>query len=576
MILNGKGLSQGVGRGLTQVIDTRAMIAAALAVPAANPPNVEIERLRAAIARATVELDRVQRHLSGRVNAAEAAIFASHTALLRDPQFSGRIERVIQAGYLSAEAGVAEVVTELHASFMAQPVALLHDKAADVLDIGRRVVHCLRSSLRENEVIADGGRVIVAASLTPSQLVRFARQGIVGVVVDSCGPKSHTAILARSLGIPLVAGVHDPCVQIADNVEAIVDASGNRVFVDLTAAERDQAPTVESPDVATEEDDFRPEPAVTPDGVTVRLMLNISDPSEAWQVQTLGTDGVGLFRTEFYYMTCAGWPTEEESYEVYREVGEAVGDAELHIRLVDFGADKCPPYSEIPINRNPSLGLRGIRLLLQRDDILQPQVRALARLGRERPLTVLVPMLDSLDTLNETTDRLCRIVGCAERSLLPFRLGAMIEVPAAALMIRDLLPHVDSISVGLNDLTQYLLAADRDDEYVERYHDAMQPAVLRLLADVVTAARDAGKPVTICGELAGDPRLTGLLLSLGLRRLSVSQSSYKAVLHAIRHISVRGVRELGEMISQMTTAAAVRDWVRRNLTPPTGRDLQRG
>jgi phosphotransferase system enzyme I (PtsI) len=317
------------------------------------------------------------------------------------------------------------------------------------------------------------------------------------------------------------------------------------------------------------EPDFIPQPAVTPDGVTCQVLLNLSDPVEAPTVALLGADGVGLFRTEFYYMGCANWPTAEESYQVYRQVASELGDLPLHIRLVDFGADKFPPYAEFPFSRNPSLGLRGIRLLLAREDILRPQVQALARLGRERELTVLIPMLDSLDTLHETTRRLCQICGCSERSQLPFRLGAMIEVPLAALQIRQILPHVDAVSIGLNDLTQYLLAADRDDTFVERYHDAMQPAVLRLVAEVITAAREAFCPVTVCGELAGDPKLTGLLLALGLRSFSVSRASYKAVLDAICHLSIRGVREFADRLPELATAGEVREWVQRNLLPPT-------
>ena len=178
--------------------------------------------------------------------------------------------------------------------------------------------------------------------------------------------------------------------------------------------------------------------------------------------------------------------------------------------------------------------------------------------ARERPVTLLLPMLDTLDTLEGTIERLCRALGCASREQFPFRLGAMIEVPAAALQVAEILPRVDSVSIGLNDLTQYLLAADRDDEFVERYHDAMQPAVLRLLAQVVAAAAAAGKPLTICGELAGDPKLTGLLLALGIRRLSVARSSYRGVVNSVRRLSLRSMDGIGAEVASQPTAAAVR------------------
>jgi phosphoenolpyruvate-protein kinase (PTS system EI component) len=262
------------------------------------------------------------------------------------------------------------------------------------------------------------------------------------------------------------------------------------------------------------------------------------------------------------------WPSEEEIYQSYRDVAQRLEGKDLAIRLVDFGAEKSPPYADIPLNRNPSLGLRGVRLLLQREDILQPQVRAIARLSRERPVTLLLPMLDTLDTLAATIDRLCRVVGCTEREQFPFRLGAMIEVPAAAFLVDEILPHVDSISIGLNDLTQYLLAADRDDEFVERYHDAMQPSVLRLLNRIVGAANSQGKPVTICGELAGDPKLTGLLLALGVRRFSVARSNYRGVVDAIRRLSLRSMEGVSAEVLGLGTAAAVRKYAAERLTAP--------
>jgi phosphoenolpyruvate-protein phosphotransferase len=568
MILSGKTICPGIARGIAHATDARAILAEALTIPAGASPQAEVERLHAGVGRAQVELDRVQRQLTGRVQASDVAIFGSQAGLLHDPQFIGRVEREINEQGQSAEAAVSRVVRELHAAFLASPVPLVQDKAADILDIGRRLVRCLSaSSPFESE--PDQGAVIIAASLTPSQLVRYAHRDIVAVVTETCGSKSHTAILARGLGIPLVTGIPAVCDLIPHGTETIVDATAGRVIFAPTPEEQaEYQELLARQSVAVSEEDVPPDAPVTLDGVRVRLMLNISDPLEADGVPQLGADGVGLFRTEFPYMDRVWWPTEEDDYQIYHQVATTLGSAELAIRLVDFGAEKCPPYSDIPLNRNPSLGLRGIRLLLQRADILQPQVRALARLGRERPIVVLVPMLDSLDTLAATIDALCRIVGCAAREQLPFKLGAMIEVPAAALMIEEILPHVDSISVGLNDLTQYLLAADRDDEFVERYHEPLQPAALRLLHRVVSACNAGGKPVTICGELAGDPKLTGLLLALGLRRLSVSRSSYRGVVNALTHLSVRSMEGIAAEILSLTSAAQVRKYVREKLCEP--------
>lgn len=575
MILTGKTISPGLARGMTHVIDARGTLEAALTVEPTGTPPAEVERLHAAIGRACVELDRVQRQLAGRVDTGDVAIFESHAGLLRDPKFVGRIEQEIRGNGQSAEAAVSRVTSDLRATFLANPVPFVHDKAADLLDIGRRLIHCLSASLHP-EVDLEQGTVIVAASLTPSQLVRYAHHGIAAVVTETCGPKSHTAILARGLGIPLVTGIPAVCDLIPQRTEAIVDTSTGQVIFNLSAEEREQFQQAFAQQTAeiSEQTEIPPECPVTIDGFRIRVLLNISDAVEAAAVEQLGADGVGLFRTEFSYMDLDWWPTEDDIYAGYRAVADRLQEQELHLRLVDFGAEKCPAYADIPLSRNPSLGLRGIRLLLQREDILRPQVRAIARLARERPVTLLVPMLDTLDTLAATTEILCRTVGCPAREQLPFRLGAMIEVPAAALQIEEILPHVDAVSIGLNDLTQYLLAADRDDEFVERYHDAVQPAVLRLLMQIVAAAAAEAKPLTICGELAGDPKLTGLLLALGIRRLSVARSNFRGVVDAVRRLSLRSLEGMDAEVQKLSTAAAVRKYVGERFgAAPAGRGI---
>ena len=569
MILTGKTISPGVARGTTHVVEARGILDAARNILSRGTAQAEVERLHAAIGRATVELDRVQRQLAGRVESRDVLIFESHAGLLRDPKFVSRVENEIRSNGLSAEAAVSQVTSELYAAFLANPVPLVHDKAADILDIGRRLIHCLSASLHA-EVEFPKGTVIVAPSLTPSQLVRFVHHGVVGFVTETCGPKSHTAILARGLGVPLVTAIPSVCAVIPHSGEIVVDGSAGRVIFNASPEEQaiiGQMFALQTAETSDEEE-VSPAAPVTFDGVRIMVLLNISDLVEAEDIGHLGADGVGLFRTEFAYMDRDWWPTEDEIYASYREVAARLGERELNIRLVDFGAEKSPAYADIPLNRNPSLGLRGIRLLLQREDILKPQVQAIARLASERSVTLLLPMLDTPDTLESTIDRLCRFVGCAAREQLPFRLGAMIEVPAAALLVEEILPRVDSVSIGLNDLTQYLLAADRDDEFVEKYHDAMQPAVLRLLHQTVVAADAASKPLTICGELAGDPKLTGLLLALGIRRLSVARSSYRRVVASLRRFSLRSMEGMGDEVLKQGSAAAVRKYVAERLCEP--------
>ena len=331
----------------------------------------------------------------------------------------------------------------------------------------------------------------------------------------------------------------------------VIDAAAGLVIVDPGSADEETVRRIREAKSPTPLSGLSPVPRTTKDGVPVALLLNISDPLEAENATAAGLAGVGLFRTEFLYMDRASWPDEEDSFQSYHRVAAALGEGELHIRLADFGAEKCPAYADIPVNRNPSLGIRGIRLLLARLDILEPQVRALARLARIRPLTVLLPMIDTLDTLLQVRGELGRICGVAEGEGLPFRLGSMVEVPSAALLIEDIIGHIDSVSVGLNDLTQYLLAADRDDEFVESYHDPLQPVVLRMLHQIVRVADAHGKPVTMCGELAGDPKLTALMLALGVRRISVSRSHVGRIGAALGDLSISDVAALGPAVLRL-------------------------
>jgi phosphoenolpyruvate-protein phosphotransferase len=569
MILQGRSISPGVAQGRADVIHPRAMLAAALTIPPQGSAAAERERLLSAIARACAQLNRMKHQLDRQLARQDVAIFDTHAGILRDPKFIEQIEREILDHHQSAEAAVARVVNQAYITFAASKIPLVHDKAADLLDIGQRLLQCLTATAASQATPAFlSGEIVVATALTPSEFVHLAHQRVAGIVTESCGTKSHTAILARGMGIPFVSGIHRVAELISPQAELLIDATAGIVLVDPPSDDPSAVSIRQQLVNVTAEVPLARQIPVTLDGARISLLLNISDVVEADAIGKLGADGIGLFRTEFLYMDRSGWPTEQQCYDDYHQVCQVVGDdAELNIRLADFGAEKCPSYSDIPSFRNPSLGLRGMRLLLEREDILRPQLRALAEIARRRPITLLLPMLDTVDTLDTIVDCLQRILGLAGRERFPFRLGAMIECPSAALMIDELLARVDAVSVGLNDLTQYLLAVDRDDESVERYHDAMQPPVLRLLARVVAAADSRDKPVTICGELAGDANLTGLLLALGIRRFSVSQSSYRAVLRSIRQLRLEQLQPLGAELLELPTGRQVHQFVATHLTP---------
>ena len=557
MLLTGKSIAPGVAHGTAHVLNVGEWLSAAREVTASGSAEREFSRFDTAAARAVSQLERVSQQLKHQGRSEDAEIFGGHTLMLTNSDFRNRILSRIQQQSESAEASVANVVADLRDTFMASPQPFIRDKAADILDIGRRLIQCL-SNANDREALSS--EIVIAPSLMPSELVRLAHHGIAGVVTESCAMKSHTAILARGLGVPFVTGIAGVTDQIAEGASVWLDAATGRVLVNPTDAERSIQAKLRK-QLAESAALTEPAPNATADGVPVQLLLNISDPLEARAVKQFSLAGVGLFRTEFLYMDREQWLTEDESYAAYRSVADTVGSGELHIRLADFGADKCPAYADIPVNRNPSLGIRGVRLLLDRDDILRPQARALARIADQCPVTVLVPMVDTLDTLSAIRLKLLAACDRPADAALPFRLAAMIEVPSAAIMIDELIEQVDAVSVGLNDLTQYLLAADRDDELCERYHDALQPAVLRLLRRVILAADAAGKPVTLCGELAGDPSLTGVLLALGVRRFSVSRSHLRTVGQALQVADVRTLTPFAAEILAARTGSEVRSVV---------------
>jgi len=555
MILPGRSVSPGVVAGRARVLDPRGWLVSARAIEKSGPPATEVERLLAARARASVQLEQVEHELAHQGRKDEAAIFAAHRAMMCDPLLLEQIEERI-AGGASAEAAVAGAIGELHRKFDASELPSLRDKSPDLIDIGRRLVRCLDPRI-ESRAPKGEAVVLVTTSLTPSDLISFGQEGRLAALVESCGDRSHAAILARSMGIPVLAGIEGIAGRIRDGAQVLVDAAAGFSIVDPEPHERAQF------DRSLRAADHRSGPVhlgqpVTRDGVEIRLALNISSPEEARLVPQLGAAGVGLFRTEFMYMGRMDWPSEEDCLAAFSRTAQAVGDLDLQIRLADFGADKRPAYADFPAGRNPSLGARGIRLLLQRDDILAPQVRALARLAARRPLTVLLPMLDGIDSLGRIRERMA--AACKTKSdRLPFALGAMIEVPAAALAIERIAAEVETVAIGLNDLTQYVMAADREDEAVELYHDALQPAILKLVHQVVVACRGYGIPVGVCGELAGDPALTAALLAIGVRSFSVSQLDYEGAHARIVELSVLALEQQRNELLAAGSGSRVRE-----------------
>ena len=435
----------------------------------------------------------------------------------------------------------------------------LRARAADLRSVGRQVLaRLLGLALPGPELEAPG--VVIARDLTPADTVGLDPSMALGIVTAAGGPTSHAAVLARSSGIPAVVGAGDSVLTVPEGTPIALDGSTGVVHVDpdpsvvseLTAA-RDARDAV-----VREAQASALEPARTIDGVTIEVAANIGSPVDAARAVAAGADGVGLFRTEFLFMGRSAMPDEREQEAAYRETAEALGGRPLVIRTLDAGADKPIPYLDQPSEANPFLGVRGIRLGLQRPELLQAQLRAILRVAADHPLRVMFPMVATVDELREAMDLLR---GAGERPPT-LEVGVMVEVPSAALLADRLADDADFFSIGTNDLTQYTMAADRGNVRVGALADAVHPAVLRSIRMTVEAADARGRWVGVCGELAGDADATPLLLGLGVRELSMGAPSIALVKRAVRTVDLPVARALADDALACASAGEVRELLR--------------
>ena len=436
----------------------------------------------------------------------------------------------------------------------------LRARAADLRSVGRQVLAGVLGVAVPHPTL-EGPGVVIAADLSPADTVGLDPAVALGIATAAGGPTSHAAVLARSSGIPAVVGAGDALLSIEDGTLVVVDGTTGIVHVapepsllaELTA-ERDERETAVHEARASAR-----EPARTVDGFIVEVAANIGAPADAVRAVAAGADGIGLFRTEFLFMGRSSMPDAREQEAAYRETAEALGDRPLVIRTLDVGADKPLAYLDQPSEPNPFLGVRGIRLGLERPDLLRTQLSSILRVAADHPLRVMFPMIASLEELRAAKDVL-ESSGVRPPSL---EVGVMIEVPAAALMADRLADEADFFSIGTNDLTQYTMAADRGNVRVGALADAVHPAVLRSIRMTVEAADARGRWVGVCGELAGDPDATVLLLGLGVRELSMGAPAIALVKREVRTIDLATARSVAEEALACATASEVRDVLRR-------------
>lgn len=517
----------------------------------------EAEALQHSLDAATAELERVAAEVSTRLGSSRAAIFRAHAELLADQGLLRETIARIFDGHGAAWAW-QETIRERVAQLEKLDDPVLAGRAVDLSDVGQRVLRHLLG-LGEMPHLALGEPVIlVADDLTPSDTATLDPDQVLGLCTALGGPTSHTAIIARSMGLPAVVAAGPAALELADGTPAILDGFAGRLY--LRPSEPDIA-TVRALQQGLSQEQAEAQatrhlPAATSDGHVVEVAANVNRVADAARAVEAGADGVGLMRTEFLYLERDSAPSEEEQYEAYRAMVATMGGRPLIIRTLDIGGDKEVPYLDIPREDNSFLGIRGIRLCLARPDLFEPQLRALYRAAGHGPLKIMFPMIATLDDLRQAKAVAERVR--AELGAPAVEIGMMVEVPSAAIMADQFAPEVDFFSVGTNDLTQYVLAMDRLHPQLAKQADALHPAVLRMIASTVTAAEAAGKWVGVCGGVASDPLGAAILVGLGVRELSVSIPSVATVKAHLRGLRADELRALAQRALACRDAQEVR------------------
>ena len=522
-----------------------------------GPPEKERVILNRAIGSSIRELEALVARLHGEADPSKAAIFAAHQELLEDPDLLDLAESSIAKG-LSAAAAWKKAY-QLHAERLANlRNELLAARANDLRDVGRRVLSKLVESVEAQREIPEGS-ILIAEDLTPSDTANLDRKRVLGFCTTAGGATSHVAILARSLGLPAIAGIETRALDIPEGTRVLLFGGKGQLKVDPSD---DLVGAVQETQKKREERrkkhlERASETAETTDGHRVEVAVNVGGVSEAEDALKLGAEGVGLLRSEFLFLERSFAPTEEEQFETYSAVAKAMGkDKPVIIRTLDVGGDKPLPYLPIPLEENPFLGQRGIRVLLNRPEIFRPQVRAILRASEFGKMHIMFPMITTVSEF-----RLAKQVVREEEKKLgiePIPVGLMIEVPAAALCAEILAKEADFFSVGTNDLTQYTLAMDRGHPQLAAKIDGLSPAVLRLIKRTVEAAHANDCWVGVCGGIAGEPQAIPILVGLGVDELSVGLPLIPAVKARIREYSLEDCQKLAAQALDMEDASDVR------------------
>lgn len=534
----GKGVSKGVAAG---PISFYRRASGVIPRHEVSDTAAELERFRAARETAKEQLAKLYDKALAEAGEDAAMLFEAHQMMLDDLDFVESIEGMIENDRVNAEAAVSDTGVQFAEMFAAMDDSYMQARAADIRDIAARVVGILTGE-GESGIVSDVPCIVAADDLAPSETVQLDKSLILGFITSAGSANSHTAILARTMGIPAIISAGDALQPEMEGKYAIIDGQTGEAVIEPDDAERERLLKKQAKEKALKEllDQLEGKPNVTKDGRNMMVYCNIGSPADIDAVLQNDGGGIGLFRSEFLYLQGSDYPTEDEQFEAYKTVAERMGGRRVIIRTLDIGADKQADYFHLDKEENPAMGLRAIRICLTRLEVFRTQLRALYRASAYGKIAIMFPMITSVWEVQEIK-RICRNIRAelAEEGVPmadKVELGIMIETPAAVMMSAELAREVDFFSVGTNDLTQYTLAVDRQGVGLDRFFDAHHPAVLRMLCMAAENAHKAGIWIGICGELGADAELIETFLSMGIDELSVSPSAVLPLRSAIRSI----------------------------------------
>ncbi|MDR0217798.1 MAG: phosphoenolpyruvate-protein phosphotransferase PtsI [Enterobacteriaceae bacterium] len=527
----------------------------------------EISRFKQGRDKASAQLEIIKNTAEKNLGAEKAEIFEGHIMLLEDEELEHEIVSLIKTNKATADAAVYSVIEDQAKALEELDDEYLKERAADVRDIGKRLLkNILGMPIIDLGSIAEEV-ILVANDLTPSETAQLNLDKVLGFITDIGGRTSHTSIMARSLELPAIVGTTNATTQIKNGSYLILDAVNNHIYVDPSDSEIEQLKNIKSEYLSEKAElaKLKDLPAITLDGHQVEVCANIGTVRDVMGAERNGAEGVGLYRTEFLFMDRDSLPTENEQFEAYKAVAEAVGNQAVIIRTMDIGGDKDLPYMNLPKEENPFLGWRAIRICLDRKEILHSQLRAILRASAFGKLRIMFPMIISVEEIRELKGELVLLKEQLRNENKAFdesiEVGIMVETPAAATIAKHLAKEVDFFSIGTNDLTQYTLAVDRGNELISHLYNPMSPAVLNLIKQVIDASHAEGKWTGMCGELAGDERATLLLLGMGLDEFSMSAISIPRIKKIIRNANYGDAKTLAEQALTQPTAQELMELV---------------